>query len=321
MRTHAVLTALKQTHTVETVIPATLPVPPRERLRQFIHYRTPWLYPTLYPYPRDWAHFRLPAILNARPDRIHIYRIFLAPLIEEWLGRVPVHLDLDEHESRTRARIAALARANGDDAIAAQLQSESEFYAQAELEWLPRFDSISVSSEVERTHLLSRLPSARVTVIPNTAPKPAVPPIRRPHEGIRLLFAGHLGYYPNLDAVRFLARELAPLVAPHGVTITVVGRGATPQLQRELAETKGIESLGYVDSLQDLYNRADAAIVPIRAGGGTRIKILEAFEQGLPVIATTIGAEGITPAPGQRLTIADTAEAQAAAILNLNLRT
>ncbi|HOQ61047.1 MAG TPA: glycosyltransferase [Vicinamibacterales bacterium] len=130
----------------------------------------------------------------------------------------------------------------------------------------------------------------------------AGPRPRRPD----LLFVGGLHWPPNADAVAHFARDIWPLVrreAPDA-TLTVVGRADAPVAQA-LRRIDGIRLAGHVPDVAPYFERARAFVVPLRAGGGMRVKILEALARGLPVVSTAIGVEGIDAAHGVHLLVAD----------------
>jgi sugar transferase (PEP-CTERM/EpsH1 system associated) len=133
-----------------------------------------------------------------------------------------------------------------------------------------------------------------------------------------LAFVGSMDWMPNEDAVLFFCREVLPLVrqAEPGVTLSIVGRAPTPAVRR-LAQEAGVEVTGTVDDVRAHLGPACATIVPLRVGGGTRLKIFEAMAAGKAVISTTIGAEGLPTESGRHLLLADGAEAFAAAVLRI----
>jgi len=133
------------------------------------------------------------------------------------------------------------------------------------------------------------------------------------------MFVGTLGYFPNADAAVHLCREVLPLVrnrASREVRVRIVGGGAGPEVLA-LVRLPGVSIEGPVTTLHAYYRSADLIAVPVRAGGGTRIKLLEALAHARPVVATPIGAEGIAADHGQHLLLADTPESFADACIRV----
>ena len=133
-----------------------------------------------------------------------------------------------------------------------------------------------------------------------------------------LVFTGSMDWIPNEDAMNHFCHDVLPLVRTHepSITLSIVGRAPTPAVQR-LTSIPGVEVTGRVDDVRDYIARASVYIVPIRIGGGTRLKIFEAMAMGKAVVSTTIGAEGLPVTNGRDLLIADTPEQFAAAIVSL----
>jgi glycosyltransferase involved in cell wall biosynthesis len=251
---------------------------------------------------------------EARFDVVHLVSLAVLPFAEPYLVRDSAHtprrhLDLYDIESLAHRRIAALYHQNGNPAMA---QYEEQLAQQAwgqEERVLRSFDRIYVCSTVDREELRDRS-SAEIVVLPNTVrlPKPAPP--RRPDSSFTFLFVGTLSYYPNEDALRFFCSEVLPILrrfAPQEFNLSVVGIGATAALQ-DVASTPEVRLIGAVPDVAPYYREADAVVVPIRAGGGTRIKILEAFSHCRPVVSTSLGMEGIEVRDEEQALIADTAE-------------
>ncbi|GHH23445.1 glycosyltransferase [Streptomyces rubradiris] len=149
----------------------------------------------------------------------------------------------------------------------------------------------------------------RTAVVPNTYPAPpAHPPVPpRPDGGATILFQGSFDWAPNTDAARWLTADILPLVRERIPHARVVLAGASTP---EVAALAGphVEVTGAVPDMTPHLRDADLVMVPLRVGSGTRIKILEAFAHGVPVVSTTIGAEGLDVVAGEHLAIADTAE-------------
>jgi glycosyltransferase involved in cell wall biosynthesis len=133
-----------------------------------------------------------------------------------------------------------------------------------------------------------------------------------------LLFLGTLDYIPNEDAVHFFANSILPLLLGSGREIECRIVGVKPPKSFEaLAGRAGLTVVGPVREVAPEYARARLMVVPLRAGSGTRIKILEAFRFGVPVVSTTVGAAGLHVKDGVHLLIADTPEEFSAACLRL----
>jgi glycosyltransferase involved in cell wall biosynthesis len=161
----------------------------------------------------------------------------------------------------------------------------------------------------------ARLRPDRTVVVPNTypAPPPAPAGTDRPPT---ILFQGTFAWEPNVDAARWLTDEIAPRIRDRVRDATVVLAGESSPAVAALAGP-GVRVTGRVPSMTPYLRAADLVIVPLRVGSGTRIKILEAFAYGVPVVSTTIGAEGLDVVPGVHLARADTAAALAESCVRL----
>ena len=148
-----------------------------------------------------------------------------------------------------------------------------------------------------------------IAVIPNVAPSSAAGmPRPQMREGRReILFVGNMGYLPNIDAAMWFATRIWPRLrsaAAISLRFVIAGNGA-PREVMQLGRRPGIALAGPFEDAGRLYRRAALAVVPIRAGGGTRIKLLESATHGVPIVATRIGAEGTGFRSGQELLLAD----------------
>jgi len=130
-------------------------------------------------------------------------------------------------------------------------------------------------------------------------------------DGVRpfeLLFLGALDWYPNLDGLQFFVCEILPLVvsAQPNTTLRIVGRRPAESLRKLAASNRQVELVGEVKDVRPYLARASVVVVPLRIGGGSRLKILEALAAGKAVISTSIGAEGLDITPGRHFQLADT---------------
>ena len=139
-------------------------------------------------------------------------------------------------------------------------------------------------------------------------------PSRTPPEPRSVVFNGILDYRPNLDAANHLVDEIWPRVQRHspGARLTIVGRGHPGDIQR--LRRPGVAVTGEVPDVRPYLERAAVVAVPVRMGGGTRLKVLEGLAVGKPMVSTTLGCEGVTVRDGEHLLMADGADAFAAAI-------
>lgn len=176
-----------------------------------------------------------------------------------------------------------------------------------EANWAGRFNQIVTVSAVERDLLLRANPQLQVTVVPNGCDTAALRPLPEPAAGNSLLYIGTLGYPPNVDAVLHFTDAILPLIRQKipDVRFVVVGH-RPPEAIRLLAERKEITLAPSTMDLLPYYREARVCVVPLRAGGGTRIKILEAMALGRPVVSTTLGCEGLDVKNDEQLMIAGT---------------
>ena len=134
-----------------------------------------------------------------------------------------------------------------------------------------------------------------------------------------LVFTGSMDWLPNEDAIRYFTAEILPLIKQQlpQVTLTVVGRNPYPALVELSKRDASIIVTGRVDDVRPYMERATAYVVPLRIGGGTRLKIYEAMAMEKPIVSTTVGAEGLPVHDGVELLLADSSEGFAAAVVKV----
>jgi polysaccharide biosynthesis protein PslH len=184
-----------------------------------------------------------------------------------------------------------------------------------ERRWLPCFHHVLAASDTDAARVRAIAPGARVSVYPNAIRSRPLPPRAGEHV---IVFSGNLEYHPNAQAVRFFRREVWPLLRARWPELVwrLVGRGQEA-VARYTAGDPRIQVTGPVEDGVPEIARAAVAVVPLLAGSGTRLKILEAWSAGTPVVSTTIGAEGLRTRHGEHLLIADGAGALAEAVSRL----
>ncbi len=175
-------------------------------------------------------------------------------------------------------------------------------------------DGITVCSAVDRDRLP---PSGNTWVVPNGADVPLICQQRDCTSPPVILYLGQLTYFPNVDAAELLARDVMPLVRRTHPTaeLRLVGRADNRVVR--LNDPPRVTVTGLVADIEPELKLAWMLVVPLRSGGGTRLKILEAFAAGMPVISTSVGAEGLDVTDGHELLIADDAASLGAAVCRL----
>lgn len=165
--------------------------------------------------------------------------------------------------------------------------------------------TIAVSSE-DRDRLSALAPGARVTSIPTGVDTTYFSPTATPEIPGRLVFTGSMDWQPNEDAVTYFADAILPRIrqAVPNVSVAIVGRRPNARV-KAVAERAGLIVTGTVDDVRPYIAEAAVYVVPLRAGGGTRLKIFEALAMQKPVVSTTVGAEGLALTPGQEFVAAD----------------
>jgi len=158
-----------------------------------------------------------------------------------------------------------------------------------------------------------------ITVIPIAIDTDEVTVVARDAEPRHILHIGTMYWPPNIDGVLWFAQEVYPLIRQQrpDVCFDIVGARPPQEIAALNGDRTGINVTGYVADPTPYLQRAALMVVPLRAGGGMRVKILNAMAQGIPIVSTTLGAEGIGVADGENILIADTPADFAAAVLRL----
>lgn len=166
-----------------------------------------------------------------------------------------------------------------------------------------------------------RLPHILGSVIPGTNLVTQVPPpaVLQQEASPCIAFVGKMNWLPNMDAVFWFAHEVLPLIRQivPDARFRIIGRDPVEAMHRLAATTPGIEVTGTVEDVLPHLNSCAVQVIPLRAGSGVRHKILESMAAGVPVVSTTLGAEGLDLIDGQEILLADDAPALSAAILRL----
>ncbi len=256
------------------------------------------------------------AVRGARFDLVHLDGIHVFaydPFLRKATG-APIVYDWHNIESEKMRRYAA------------QVKAPASWYAaltarrlqRAERRTLQEAHGHLVCSSRERDELARCAPRARIAVIENgvdTAWFADAPEASGPRR--RIVFVGQMSYHANADAAVEFVRKAWPAIAARHPDWTLSLVGSSPPPAVLALRAANVEVTGTVPDVRPYYRDALAAIVPLRVGGGTRLKILEAMAAGVPVISTPLGAEGLAVAPGGHILIAEDAGQWLAALEKL----
>ncbi len=171
---------------------------------------------------------------------------------------------------------------------------------------------MAVSGE-DRRRFGRLAPGAPFAVVPNGVDTHTFRPASVPQAGV--VFVGGYSWYPNRDALAHFAEDVLPLLRAQvpGVQVRWVGR-APDEVRREYRERHGMELTGYVEDIRPSVHQAACYVVPLRVGGGTRLKILDAWAMGKAVVSTSVGCEGLDARDGENILVRDDPAEFAAAV-------
>jgi glycosyltransferase involved in cell wall biosynthesis len=188
-----------------------------------------------------------------------------------------------------------------------------------EREQCRRFDQVVAVSESDAETFRTAYGAAHVAAVPTGVDIEYFAPMPLPPEPGHLVFVGAMDWLPNVDGITWFVREVLPLVqqAVPGAHLSIVGRNPGTAIRRLAEAHEGVAVTGAVPDVRPYLARGAAVIVPLRVGGGTRLKIYEAMAAGRPLVSTAVGAEGLPIAPGEHYLAADSAPDLAAACIQL----
>lgn len=252
------------------------------------------------------------------PDLVISESTLMARYLER-IGRgVPHVIDTHNIDSITFTRYAQWMR-NGPRRWYAGITARK--LAQLEADTFGRARSVWVCSDLEQDVARRISPDVRVKTVPNGVDTTYFQPAAVPAKVTpgRLLFFGRLDYYPNVDGLVFFVREILPRIreAVADIELQVIGISPAREIV-ELAESEpAVRLVGRVPDVRTALAEAAAVVVPLRIGGGTRLKIVEALSMARPLVSTRVGAEGLDVRDGEHLLLADEPDAFARAVITL----
>ena len=249
-------------------------------------------------------------------DAVHCDQLWMA----QYALRVPnVRRVIDQHNA-VYLIPKRMAQHERNPVKRALLEREWRVLARSEAKVCRQFDRVITVTAEDRS-ALERLIGGEcgpISVIPICVDTTATPLVRCDRRSTTLLLLGTMYWPPNVEGALWFAREVFPLVKQGAAAarLAIVGK-RPPRSVARLRSDPAIEVAGYVADPLPYVRESCAFIVPVRAGGGMRVKILDAWMWGIPVVSTPIGAEGICVRSGENILIADGAGSLADAIMRL----
>lgn len=250
-------------------------------------------------------------------DIIHIEFPFLAPYLRAVSPRSRARKVLSMHNIES-IRFERELQYSSPTARWFLIRCNRFFFKSWEKKALREFDGITAVSDRERVWIQQYALAAKVELVPNGVDTAYFQPTPT-SKGVRsVVFTGLMEHPPNVDAVTWFCDKIFPVLRRKlpDLCFKIVGRKPHPKVL-ELGKRQGVHVTGEVADIRPYIAESLALVVPLRSGGGTRLKILEAMAMGCPVISTTLGAEGLEVTAGRNVLIADTTDQFISQILTL----
>ena len=240
-------------------------------------------------------------------DVVHADTIALTPFVDLGPGRpaatVLTHHNIESQLLRRRSEV--------DHRAAARwfLRREADKLAAYEARFSPRYDVNIFVSTVDHDLLAARVAGIRGAVVPNGVDVDYFAADAAGGSETALIYTGGMNMFANKDAVLSFLTDIWPAVAAAEpqARFYAVGQDPPRELKARAEADPRIVVTGYVDDIRPLVRKAAVYVVPLRVGGGTRLKVLDAMSSGKAIVSTSIGCEGLDVDPGEHLVVADTA--------------
>jgi len=244
-------------------------------------------------------------VKNIAPDVVHFDALGLAqylPFVGE-VGTALTHHDVESRKIRVRAGKTS------NPLLRRYFELEATKLASSEQKWCPRFGVNVVVSEDEGAVLSRACPGLSVRVVPNGVDTEYFTPRPDPN-GNTILFCGSMDMHPNQEAMKHFLSKIWPRIVAQcpDIMLCVAGKNPPDWLVQVGKADPRVQIMGFVDDVRPYFKKAAVYICPILSGGGTRLKILDSLAMGVPVVATSFGASGLSLGHDTHLLLADTDE-------------
>jgi len=267
---------------------------------------------TKYPYTLNWLlsdhfHQRVANLVAQEDyDYVHFDTISLAPFLSACKG---VKTSLDHHNVESHMLIR---RASKESNLIKKFyfNQEGRRLEQYEKSLCPKFDFNFTCSDLDTERLQVITPESRIHTVPNGVDIEFFKPSGNKERSSNILFIGTMNWYPNIEAVQFLGEQVWPelkLRLPVA-TADIVGANPPESIRKFSLEDERFHVHGFVDDIHPILDSAMCYVCPIKDGGGTKLKILDALAMGKAIVADPIACEGIDVEDGVNVLFAETKE-------------
>lgn len=292
-----------------------IPIPKGEKIRRVFGALASIAYDRPFPvvgvhYDSQLAKTLAQLVSTEKFELVHLDHLDAA-VYAPFLKNLPMLLDEHNFETRLLKRTAQNTR---NPILRWYLQVQAERLLHWEANICGKCSMVTSVSHEDAGEITNVSPNSRVNVVPNGVDTEFFRMKDRAPRPGSLVFVGSMDWLANIDAIEWFVGEILPLLPK--AHLTIVGRNPPPKVMR-LADGKRVIVTGSVPDVRPFMAQAEVFIVPLRVGGGTRLKILEAFSMGVPVVSTTVGAEGLGVQNEQELLLGETPEALAKNIIRI----
>ena len=265
---------------------------------------------TVFAYESKRFRERLEQLVaTTNPDIVHVDSLDLSGYLPIVTQRPTVCVHHNVESQLLRRRGEGMRRPLGN-----YLEHQANLMQREEIEWMPKVDLNVMVSPQDRDSMAAMSPASRFVVVPNGVDTRVFS--MAPRDGrAGIVFVGGYTWQPNRDAMAYFCEEVLPRLRRDGFDgpVTWVGR-APGSVREEYRRTFGVVLTGYVEDIRPVVQSAACYVVPLRSGGGTRLKILDAWAMGMPVVSTSVGCEGLATEDGENILIRDDPAAFADAV-------
>lgn len=265
---------------------------------------------TYYSYQSAEYEAALKQLLSEQKfDIVHMDSLDLSAYLP-MLSNIPVvctHHNVESDLLRRRARSEA------SPLMRRYLDYQANLMQAEEARWCPEVKLNIAVSQADAARLAEIAPDASFTVVPNGVDTDAFEPTDGVQNGV--VFVGGYSWYPNRDAMQYFAEDILPIIRSRNSDLAVTWVGRSPEhLASEYRIHHRIELTGYVEDIRPFVAEPACYVVPLRVGGGSRLKILDAWAMGKAIVSTSVGCEGLNARDGENILIRDTPQSFAEAV-------